>query len=215
MTSILGLFMSVVFAQQMQTNKYQNAESTKILKELQKKIDSYTSISVSFTFRSEKGEKLIDEIKGTMLIKGDKYVLKVNQQHIYCDGTNVWSYLPEQKEVTISLYDKEDDTQLMNPLSVIKNYEKSHKSDFIRETIEKSVLVQIIDLTPLKPASYYKIRLVLDKNKKQIMRVSIHEKEGMQYVYVVNKFEVNQTLSDSQFVFDASKHPNVEIIDIR
>jgi len=216
MITIFGLCTGVIFAQQtMQTNKFQNAESINILKELQKKIATYTSISVSFTFRSEKGEKLIDEIKGTTLIKGDKYVLKTNQQQIYCNGINVWNYLPEQKEVTISLYDKEDDSQIMNPLKIIQNYEKSYKSDFIRETIEKGVLIQVIDLTPLKPTSYYKVRLILDKNKKQIMRFTVYEKEGIQYVYVVNKFEVNQNLSDDQFVFDPSKYPNVEIIDIR
>ena len=213
---VFGLFVNFAVAQQqMQTRKYQDEESTQILKEMCKKISAYTSINISFTFKSEKNDKLIDEIKGTSLIKGDKYTLKTNQQQIYCDGINVWNYLPEQKEVTVSLYDKNDDSQMMNPIKMIQNYEKSHKSDFIRETIDKGVLIQIIDLTPTKPASYYKVRLTIDKNKKQILKLTVYERQGLQYTYIVNKFEVNQNLSDTQFVFDSAKFPNVEVIDLR
>ena len=206
----------VVSAQQpMQTRKFHDEESANILKELQKKISAYKDISIQFTFRSEKKEKFIDEIKGTTLIKGDKYVLKTDQQQIYCNAITVWNYLPEQKEVTVSQYDKEDDSQMMNPLKMIQGYEKSYKSNFIRETVEKGVLIQEIDLTPLKSSSYYKIRLTLDKNKKQITRVVVYEKDGTQYTYIVNKFEVNKNLSDGAFVFDSSKYSGVEVIDIR
>jgi outer membrane lipoprotein-sorting protein len=213
---ILGLIFYFVFAQQpAQTRKYQDTESITILKELQKKLSSFSSISIDFTFRSEKNEKFIDEITGSILVKGNKYVLKTEQQLIFCDGTNLWNYLPEQKEVTVSLYDKEDDDQMMNPLNMIQNYEKYYKSDFIREVIEKGILIQVIDLTPLEASSYYKVRLILDKAKKQLMRLTIHEKEGVQYTYVVNKFVVNQSLSDEQFSFDLAKYPGVELIDIR
>jgi outer membrane lipoprotein-sorting protein len=154
-------------------------------------------------------------MQGSISVKGTKYVLTTKPQQIYCNGVTVWSYLPEQKEVTVSLYDKEDGSQMMNPLKMIQDYEKSYKSNFIKETIERGVLIQIIDLTPLKPSSYYKIRLTLDKNKKQIIRVAVYEKDDMQYTYIVNKFEVNKNLSDEQFVFDASKYSGVEVIDIR
>ncbi|MDR1182126.1 MAG: outer membrane lipoprotein carrier protein LolA [Bacteroidales bacterium] len=213
---VLELFFYFVFAQQpAQTRKYQDMESVAILKELQRNLSSFSSISIDFTFRSEKNEKFIDEITGSVLVKGNKYVLKTGQQLICCDGTNLWNYLPEQKEVTVSLYDKEDDDQMMNPLNMIQNYEKYYKSNFIREVIEKGILIQVIDLTPLEASSYYKVRLVLDKTKKQLMRLTVYEKEGIQYTYVVNKFVINQSLSDEQFSFDLAKYPGVELIDIR
>jgi outer membrane lipoprotein-sorting protein len=208
--------MMVVSAQQpAQTRKFQDEESATILKELQKKIASYKDISIHFTLRSEKKEKFIDEIKGSTLIKGNKYVLKTDQQQIYCNAITLWNYLPEQKEVTVSKYDKDDDSEMMNPLKMIQNYEKSYKSTFIKETTEKGVLIQVIDLTPLKPSPYYKVRLILDKNKKQIIRITVHEKDGMQYTYTVDKFIVNQSLSDDLFVFDVLKHSGVEVIDMR
>jgi outer membrane lipoprotein-sorting protein len=77
------------------------------------------------------------------------------------------------------------------------------------------VLIQIIDLTPLKASSHYRVRLILDKNKKQLIRLTVYEKEGIQYTYVVNKFTVNQNISEGQFSFDPAKYPDVELIDIR
>jgi outer membrane lipoprotein-sorting protein len=47
------------------------------------------------------------------------------------------------------------------------------------------------------------------------MRVTVYEKDGMQYAYIVDKFEVNKNLQDEQFAFDISKHSGVEVIDIR
>jgi outer membrane lipoprotein-sorting protein len=213
---IFILFFNLASAQQpMQTRKLQDEESSKIIKELQNKMLSYSTISIEFTVRSEKNDKVIDEMKGSTLIKGNKYTLITTEQQIFCDGVTLWNYLPQQKEVTISLYNQEDDATLINPLMLIRNYEKQYTSDFIRESVEKGVVVQIIDLTPRKATSYYKVRLVLDKDKKQIMRVTIYEKEKMQFSYIVTKFVVNQVVADSRFTFDTSKHTDIEVVDIR
>ncbi|MDR1878819.1 MAG: outer membrane lipoprotein carrier protein LolA [Bacteroidales bacterium] len=204
-----------LLSQSAQTKKYQDSESTAILKELQKTMASYSTIRIEFTFRSEKNDRFIDEITGQTRIKGLKYTLKTDQQEVFCDGTTLWNYLPEQKEVTVSLYDKDDEASLMNPFHLIQHYEKYYQSDFIKEMPERGVLVQIIDLTPLKASSFYRIRLVLDKNKKQILRFIVYEKDGTHYTFTVTKFVVNQPLADSLFVFDASQHEGTEVIDIR
>ena len=212
MSMFMVLFVS---AQTPETRKFQDSQSTEILKNLQKKLNSYTDITIHFIFRTEKNDRFIDEVKGKTLIKRDKYVLETPQQTIFCDGVNLWNYLPDQKEVTVSLYDKEDDSEMMNPMALINNYEKQYKSSFIREVSEKGILVQIIDLVPLKATSFYKIRLVLNKNKNQIERFTVLDKDGTQYTYYIDKFLVNQALSDSRFVFEMSKYPGTEIIDIR
>ena len=208
----------MVFAQQQQpmsTKKFNDTESTAILNDLQKKLNSYTSVSIDFAFQSEKNDKILDEMQGGIKVKGSKYVLYTKMQQVFCNGITVWNYLPEQKEVNVSNYSEEDDSQMINPLSLIKNYAKQYKSNFIKESLNKGVMEQIIDLTPLKTSSLYKIRLVIDKNKKQIIRIILHEKDGMQYTYIVTKFQPNQALDDAVFVFDTAKHSDVEVIDMR
>ena len=211
------IFLTIILSAQTpeQSRKYQDNQSVEILKNLQKTLNAYTDISIHFTFKTEKNDKFIDEVKGITLIKKNKYTLETPQQKILCDGINLWNYLPEQKEVTVSLYNKEDDSQMMNPMNLINNYEKEYKPDFIKETSEKGILIQIIDLTSLKATSFYKIRLILNKNKNQIMRFVVFDKDGTQYTYYIDKFLVNQALTDSRFVFDISKYPTTEIIDMR
>ena len=199
----------------MATKKFNDPEATKILNELQEKLNACTSISIDFAFQSEKKEKITDEMRGNIKVKGNKYVLQTPIQQVFCDGVTVWNYLPEQKEVNISKYSEDDDAQMINPLSLVKNYAKQYKSNFISESLNKGVLEQVIDLTPLKSNSLYKIRLVIDKNKKQIIRMILYEKDNTQYTYLVTKFQVNQPIEDKSFVFDAAKHAGVEVIDMR
>jgi len=199
----------------MTTKKFNDPEAAKILNELQEKLNACSTISIEFAFQSEKNEKITDEMRGSIKVKGNKYVLQTPIQQVFCDGISVWNYLPEQKEVNLSNYSEVDDAQMINPLSLVKNYAKQYKSNFILESVNKGVLEQIIDLTPLKPNSLFKIRLVIDKNKKQIIRMILYEKDNTQYTYLVTKFQVNQPIEDKSFVFDAAKHAGVEVIDMR
>ena len=205
------------FAQQSAegSKKYNDAESNAILKDLQVKLNSYSSIVIDFVLQSEKDSKITDEMRGNIKVKGTKYMLSTQIQQVYCDGATVWNYLPEQKEVNIAYYSEEDDSQMINPLALVKNYTKQYKSNFIKESYNKGVLEQIIDLTPLKASSLYKVRLVIDKNKKQILRIVLHDKDGTQYTYVVAKFQTNLPIEDKNFVFDTAKHADVEVIDMR
>ena len=215
---IINCFLAVtVFAQHppTTTKKFNDAESTAILKDLLQKLNSYTSISIDFAFQSEKNDKIIDDMQGSIKVKGTKYVLFTKTQQVFCNGVTVWNYLPEQKEVSVSDYSEDDDSQIVNPLNLVKNYAKHYKSIFIKEAINKGITEQIIDITPLKASSLYKIRLTIDKNKKQILRITIYEKDGTQYTYVVTKFQTNQALEDKKFEFDTTTHPDVEVVDMR
>jgi len=216
---ILNCILTVsLFAQQqtpMTTKKFNDAESTKILNDLQAKLKSYATVSIEFAFQSEKNDKITDDMQGSIKVKGTKYVLTTKTQQVYCDGVTVWNYLPEQKEVSVSGYSEEDDSQMINPLSLVKNYAKQYKSNFVKETLNKGIMEQIIDLTPLKASSLYKVRLVINKDKKQIIRIIIYEKDGTQYTYAVTTFQPNLPIDDKFFVFDAAKFPNVEVIDMR
>jgi len=216
---ILNCVLTVsLFAQQqtpMTTKKFNDEESTKILNDLQAKLKSYSTVSIEFAFQSEKNDKITDDMQGSIKVKGTKYVLTTKTQQVYCDGVTVWNYLPEQKEVSVSDYSEEDDSQMINPLSLVKNYAKQYKSNFVKETLNKGIMEQIIDLTPLKASSLYKIRLVIDKSKKQIIRITIYEKDGTKYTYAVTKFQPNLPIDDKFFVFDRAKFPDVEVIDMR
>ena len=58
---IIAIIQCAVSAQApTETNKYKDATSTEILKNLQKKINSYTDISMDFVFETQKNGKFVD-----------------------------------------------------------------------------------------------------------------------------------------------------------
>jgi outer membrane lipoprotein carrier protein len=200
---------------QSSTKKIPDDESVTILETIQQKLKKINTAEIKFSLRSEKDNKTLQIIKGDLWIKGSKYKLILPTQHVYCDSINVWNYLPEQKEVTISHYDANDQENAINPIKLITNYKKYYRSAFIRETTEKGLVVQIIDLYPLKGTSFFKIRLFIDKNNSEILRVSISEKDGSTYTYSFDNFIKNPKLNNDLFIFNTSQYKDIEIIDMR
>src|SRR5690349_5545851 len=50
-------------------------------------------------------EKINEEMKGKITVKGEKFKLALPEQEIINDGATQWTYLPEAKEVNIDNYD--------------------------------------------------------------------------------------------------------------
>src|ERR1044072_8542390 len=50
-------------------------------------------------------EKINEEFKGKITVKGDKFRLVLPEQEVINNGATIWTYLPEAKEVNIDNYD--------------------------------------------------------------------------------------------------------------
>lgn len=215
-----GLFLlfsvCCVFAQQPKpTRPTITDESQAILKKMKEKWMGTESTKITFTLQSATKGKNTENIKGNLWTKGKSYKLSIPGQIIFCDGKNVWNYLPQNKEVSINPYEESDGNLSLNPIQVISTYEKYYRSAFIREEAQKGIAVQIIDLYPKQVQSFYKIRFVIRKDKQIPLRAVIHEKNGNTDTYFFDQILFNPTLPANFFSFDASKYPGVEIIDMR
>lgn len=152
---------------------------------------------------------LDETISGQIAVKGDKYVLDVAGQRIFNNGTDIYNYNPEIKEVTISTYDPEEsEITLSNVYELYKNGFK-----YILASKEANG-DRIIELDPeSRDKSYFKIRMTINA-KDELKSFTVFERTGNKYVYSINSFE-SVSLPDNYFTFDTSKYPNVEIIDFR
>ena len=177
---------------------------------------SYTTIDISFSYIMENKAKKIKETKtGTASMKGDKFWLDFSGQQIVSDGKTVWTYIKDNNEVQINNNDPNDD-QSLNPAKLLTSYNKSFTPKFIKEETRGAAIYQIIDLTPLKARSYHKMRVEIDKAKKQIVNSIVYDKNGSTvYTYSVTKFFTNKPIADTKFTFNAKDHPGVEVIDLR
>lgn len=177
---------------------------------------SYANIEIEFTYSMEDTKKKVKESKkGTACMKGDKYWLDFAGQNIISDGKTTWTYIKDANEVQINNVNLNDD-QSLNPAKLLTSYDKSFTPKFIKEETRNGKVLQIIDLTPLKGRSYYKIRMEIDKNLKQIYDAIVYDKNGTTvYTYSVNKFTTTKQIADSKFTFKTSDHPGVEVTDLR
>ena len=209
LTIVLG-FLTLGFGQ----NNIQDPKAKAILDGVSAKMKTFGSYAVEFTQKMEnKAEKINETYSAKLIVKGEKYNLAVSQQVVICDGKTVWTYLKDANEVTVDSPSSKEDA--LNPNSIFTLWEKGYKYKFIKEETQAGVVVQIIDLTPNKTKSFYKVRLLIDKNKKQIMSSTVYEKNGTSYYFKIIKFTPNANATDASFVFNKASYPGVEVIDNR
>lgn len=204
----ISLSATVIYAQNV------DGGATKILTELASKYSTYTSAVIDYTYKCEKNSKVLDSEKGKLYVKGDKYAYTFANQEFFCDGVTVWNLLKESNEVSIFDYD-ETDEGVINPIKLLTNWNKDFRAKFIREELIKDQMIQIIDLIPLKGKVYYKIRLMINKEKTEEITIQIFDKDNAIYSYHIDKMVKNSSLPDSYFIFNTAKYPNVEVNDMR
>jgi outer membrane lipoprotein-sorting protein len=187
-----------------------------VLSDVRKNLKSFRSLKFDFTLLTEnRNNQTANNIqKGTILIRGDKYNLNFMGMNSISDGKTVWNFNSETKEVHISQANPRD-MDMLNPLALIETYDKNFRAKLIREDTERGVAVMIIDLIPFENRSFHKVRVLTDKAKKTIVSIEVHEKNSTTMTFRVDRMQTNVSAPDSEFRFDISKHPGVEIVDLR
>ncbi|HEY9007475.1 LolA family protein [Ohtaekwangia sp.] len=159
-------------------------------------------------------EKVNEEFKGKITVKGDKFRLSLPEQEVINNGSTVWTYLPEAKEVNIDNYDPNSED--VNPSKIYDIYKKGFKYLYLQDKNEGGVLCEEIDLVPeKKDAQFFKIKMFINKKDKSIQSWTMFDKGGNKYKYTISKFTPNVKIEDSYFAFDPKKYPGVEIVDLR
>ncbi|MEL7589458.1 MAG: outer membrane lipoprotein carrier protein LolA [Prolixibacteraceae bacterium] len=196
----------------------QDQRAKSILEEVTKTTRSWQTIQATFDYiMDNKEEGIHEENKGEILMKGSKYVLKLSELglEIYCDGKAVWSFMKDANEVNITSIDDES-SELMNPSKLFTIYEQGFNYEFVEETVSGGKSIYVIDLFPeTKGTDYKKIRLHVDKKQMMVIRAEMSGAEGNDYIVRVNNLKTNVPADDRLFIFDVSKHPGVEKIDLR
>jgi outer membrane lipoprotein carrier protein len=158
-------------------------------------------------------DKVNEEFKGKITVKGDKFRLVLPEQEVINNGTTQWTYLPEAKEVNVDNYDPSSDD--VNPSKILDMYKKGYKYLYIADKTEGGVVCEEIDLVPdKKDAQYFKIKMMITKKDKNIQSWTMFNKAGDRYKYTITKFS-QAKIDDAFFTFDPKKYPDVQVIDLR
>ena len=196
----------------------QDEKAKGILDKVSEKTRSFSTISADFSFSMKNEEMEIDERNdGSINIKGQKYCVELPDVGItvFSDGITLWNYMKDGNQVTVSSIEDEG-SELMDPSAIFSIYEKGFDSKFVAEKKAGGKTVYQIDLFPDSDEhDVTKITLLIDKATMMIHSALLYGTDGNLYGIEVKKLESNKDFSDSEFVFDASKYGDVEVIDFR
>lgn len=208
----LGLMM--IFS--LSAQKVTDQKAKDVLDAASTKIQTHKTIKIDFTFtENEENKTEGTSRKGRIMIKGNKYQLRFAGQVIYCDGVTKWTYITDAEEVHITKV-KNDDEDLANPSSLLKNYGRKFAARWIKEETQKGKKCEVIDLYPKKMnKGYHRVRLNIDKISKQINSTTIYYVNNSSHTIDIDKYTTNEVIAEDQFKWDKKKYPNVEEIDLR
>ena len=209
---ILGLFALFVVVS---VSAQYDPKALEILDAMSKKYKSIPAFEANITCNlTNDVDKVNEEFKGKITVKGDKFRMALPEQEVINNGSTIWTYLPEAKEVNIDNYDPNSED--INPSKIHEVYKKGYKYLYLQDKTEGGVLCEEVDLVPeKKDAQYFKIKMFINKKEKTVQSFILFDKGGNRYKYTISKFVPNAKIDDAHFTFDPKNYPGVEVIDLR
>ena len=199
------------------TNPTKNdPDAKKVLDAVSAKFKTFTTVQAGFTYKVENASgKALSSKPGVIMMKGMKYKVNFNGLEIFCDGSTTWSYDKAANEVTVNKLDPS--SGMLTPQKLFTNfYDKDFYYLLNGEKKVGAKMIQEIELTPVdKTKAYHTVYLQVDKTAKTIYSTRVLENAGNRYSYTVSSMKTNGAMADNLFVFDKTKYPGVEIVDLR
>lgn len=187
-------------------------KAKEILDKAAAKFKAYPAAEVDFTFAMEnKAENINETHKGKAWMKGNMYKLNLMDVENYYDGKVIYTYMPEVEEVNIK-NPGEDEEGFLNPTKLFD----IHNQGFRQQLISNTNSVAYIELYPTDKKNFSKIGIWANPATSSIQKVTSFGKDGNNVIITINGIKQSSPApADSFFRFDKTKHPGVEVIDMR
>lgn len=187
-------------------------DAKKLLDEVNTIAKSYDNISIDFKYVLVNTEENIkQEMRGDVLLQGDKYVLNAFGIKRIFDGKTLYNISPEDEEVTISSENTEDESTI-TPSKMLSFYKDgyNYEMDIVQSVNGRKI--QYVKLIPIDSNSEIKnVLLGIDVKTKHIYNLIEIGANNTKTTITVNSFKTNEPLSKTLFTFDAKKYKDYYI----
>jgi outer membrane lipoprotein-sorting protein len=188
-------------------------DALQILTDFSRKATEAPSVTIDFrltTSDSKAGD--VTTMSGSAIISGDKYKLELDDYNIWTDGSNVWNYLPDVNEVTITETDPDDDSFMTRPSLLFRLYEEGYKIRLVEQTANEWV----IDLYPEEITSdLIRIRLKIGKTRYDLNSAEYKTKDGITMTLIADKYDLTYKPGTDFFTFNPADYKGIDVIDMR
>lgn len=209
MKKLLGVGLLVLLPlSALMAQKDKRAEA--ILDAMSAKYKALSSYQAAFSYAAGS-----EAFKGDIAVKGRMFRLKTAGQEVFTDGKVMSTYVKEANEVNIQDYDASASGDF-NPTKIYSMYKTGFNYTYLREQKIGGRTADVIELKPEKKNTQIAtVQINVDRADKSVRGWQITDKNGKKTNYTISKFVPNPTLADNYFVFDKSKYPGVEVVDLR
>lgn len=188
-------------------------EATKILDKFSASALGAPSVSMKFNLVTiDEVENKKDTLEGSVILCKDKYKLDLPDNIIWFNGITSSSYLPAEKEVTVTKPDKKDNSFQNRPSAIFSMY----KSGYRNRIIEEKPDLYIIDLYPEDIKNdLLRVRLYIGKNPMDLKSLEYKRRDGIIVTLHVSEYNLKLKPEPDTFIFRPEKFKGVEVIDMR
>lgn len=189
-----------------------------ILDKMSDKYQSILAYKTNFVYRlRNKVEEIDEEFSGEIMVKGEKYVLIMSDQEIFNDGETIWTFLKDANEVNVDFYMPDEGD--LSPNNIYSAYKKGYRYRWLENKKIGSRTLDVIELQPEDPKDpdkiFFKIILNIEQSDNTIHSWEMYDRGGNIFSYTISGFNPQFVADDSFFQFNASKFPDVEVVDLR
>lgn len=199
-------------------NAQADQKAKAILDKMSDKYQSIISYKTNFVYRlRNKVEDIDEEFSGEIIVKGEKYVLFMSDQEIFNDGETIWTFLMDANEVNVDYYMPNEGD--LSPNNIYSAYKKGYRYRWIEIKKVGNRTLDVVELQPENPKDpdkiFYRIILNIDQDDNTIHSWEMYDRGGSVFSYTISGFNPHFEADDSYFQFNASKYPDVEVVDLR
>lgn len=181
-----------------------------LLDEVSTKMGAYKNMTIGFSqtlINKEAGVTNDPPIRGKIILSGEKYNLDYLGNNFVFNGKKLIVINKEEKEVTITNGDMEEEDGFVYPSKLLTFYKKGYTYQMGKLQNKNGRKVQFVNLTPISSNSdIVKIRLGIDARTKHIYKLVQIGSNGSETTFTINKFKSNQPISTTIFSFDKVKY---------
>ncbi|MBJ34218.1 MAG: hypothetical protein CMC89_05775 [Flavobacteriaceae bacterium] len=184
-----------------------------LLNEVSESMAQFDNISITFTYELVNRKELIQQKeKGSLVVEGDAYLLKLMGIEQLSDGINKHTINSENQEVLIEPLGNGFDEDL-SPSKIFSFYKQGYRFEWdIMQPLYGGRKIQFIKLIPIdtySQASY--LLLGIDTHTKNIYKLIEVDNDGTETTLTISSFKTNIEIPKNTFVFSLSEYPNYYI----
>lgn len=153
---------------------------------------------------------------GTIMLNGDKFMLKTSEMTTWFDGKTQWSYITRNDEVNVS-NPTSDELQQINPYSFLyigkRNYNYQLGSTNV---FQGKPIWEVILTSKNKKVEFDHIVLYVTKNTYEPLYIKLRQRGQNTFNEItVTHYQKGLQYANSTFVFNKKNYQTAEIIDLR